>query len=70
MNKAQATSLLDADKRAKGIVDHEFTQDVIDICEPQIQATIQRVIKGETTFEEQEALLLAEWNALHTTTGH
>jgi hypothetical protein len=37
---------------------------VIDACEPKIQATIQRIINGETTFEIEEAKLLAEWKAL------
>jgi hypothetical protein len=64
MNDKEIVELRTSDKKAKGICDHEFPQSVIDACEPKIQATIQRIINGETTFEIEEAKLLAEWNAL------
>lgn len=65
MNAAEINNLHESDKRAKGIVDHEFSQSVIDKCEPYIQDTIERVIRGETTFEVEEAKLLVEWDRLH-----
>ena len=65
MSPTEIIELREADKRAKGNVDHEFSQDVIDKCEPYIQSTIERVIKGETTFEAEEKKLLALWNELH-----
>ena len=64
MTPTEIIELREAAKRAKGNVDHEFSQDVIDKCEPYIQSTIERVIKGETTFEAEIDLLLIEWNKL------
>lgn len=64
MNEKEIEELLISDKRAKGICDHEFPQSVIDTCEPEIQAIIQQVINGETTFEAEETKLLTEWKEL------
>ena len=66
MNTTEVERLHIAFKNAKGIVDHEFSQSVVNACEPKIQATIQRVINGETTFEAEEAKLLAQWKMLNT----
>lgn len=61
---AAANRTIKADRVAKGIVDHEFSQAVIDRCEPQIQAMLHRINMGLTTEEEEEAALLAEWKLL------
>lgn len=48
-----------------GIVDQEFDQETIDNCKPILDGIAQRVLKGETTLEEEELKLLAEWKKLN-----
>jgi len=48
-----------------GIVDQEFDQEIIDKCKPTLDGIAQRVLKGETTLEEEELKLLAEWKELN-----
>lgn len=48
-----------------GIVDQEFDQEIIDNCKPILDGIAQRVLKGETTLEEEELKLLAEWKKLN-----
>jgi len=48
-----------------GIVDQEFDQEIIDRCKPTLDEIAQRVLKGETTLEEEELKLLAEWKKLN-----
>lgn len=57
--------LLAAFKSAKGIVDHEFSQDVIDACRAKDEARQQRLLNGETSFEQEDAALMAEWRRLN-----
>lgn len=57
--------LLSAFKSAKGIVDHEFSQEIIDTCHVKEQARQQRILDGETTFEEEDAALMVEWRKLN-----
>ena len=65
MNEAEKERLKEAFRSAKGIVDHEFSQDVIDACQPYENARHQRLLNGETTFEEEDAALMAEWRELN-----
>ena len=58
--------LLEAFRSAKGIVDHEFTQEIIDPCQLEDQARQQRILNGETTFEQEDAALMAEWKKLNS----
>ena len=58
--------LLEAFRSAKGIVDHEFSQEVIDACQAADQARQQRILNGETTFEQEDAALMAEWKKLNS----
>lgn len=58
--------LLEAFRSAKGIVDHEFTQEIIDACQSEDQARQQRILNGETTFEQEDAALMAEWKKLNS----
>ncbi|HHP4966269.1 MULTISPECIES: hypothetical protein [Acinetobacter] len=58
--------LLEAFRSAKGIVDHEFTQEIIDSCQSEDQARQQRILNGETTFEQEDAALMAEWKKLNS----
>ena len=59
--------LLEAFRSAKGIADHEFTQEIIDSCQSEDQARQQRILNGETTFEQEDAALMAEWKKLNST---
>ena len=58
--------LLEAFRSAKGIVDHEFTQEIIDSRQSEDQARQQRILNGETTFEQEDAALMAEWKKLNS----
>ncbi len=60
-----AVKLEEAFRSAKGIVDHEFSQEVIDACQAADQARQQRILNGETTFEQEDAALMAEWKRLN-----
>ena len=53
--------LLEAFRSAKGIVDHEFSQEVIDASREADEARQQRILNGETTFEQEDAALMEEW---------
>ncbi|RKG47404.1 hypothetical protein D7V64_16790 [Acinetobacter cumulans] len=57
--------LLEAFRSAKGIVDHEFSQEVIDACRETDEAREQRILNGETTFEQEDAALMEEWRKLN-----
>lgn len=48
-----------------GIVNQEFDQETINRCKPILDGIAQRVLKGETTLEEEELKLLAEWKNLN-----
>ena len=57
--------LLEAFRSAKGIVDHEFSQEVIDASREADEARQQRILNGETTFEQEDAALMEEWQKLN-----
>lgn len=44
-----------------GIINQEFDQETINRCKSILDGIAQRVLKGETTLEEEELKLLAEW---------
>ena len=58
--------LLEAFRSAKGIVDHEFSQEVIDASREADEARQQRILNGETTFEQEDAALMEEWYKLNS----
>jgi len=66
MNEAEKERLKEIFRSSKGIVDHEFSQDVIDACQADEDARRQRVLNGETTLEQEEAALMAEWKRLNS----
>ncbi|HRM14759.1 MULTISPECIES: hypothetical protein [Acinetobacter] len=66
MNNEEKARLQEIFKSSKGIVDHEFSQDIIDACQADEDARRQRVLNGETTLEQEEEALMAEWEKLHT----
>lgn len=65
MNEAEKERLKEVFRSAKGIVDHEFSQEVIDACQAADQARQQRILNGETTFEQEDAALMGEWRRLN-----
>ena len=65
MNEAEKERLKEIFRSSEGIVDHEFSQEVIDACREADEARQQRILNGETTFEPADAALLAEWRRLH-----
>jgi hypothetical protein len=65
MNEAEKERLKKIFRSSKGIVDHEFSQEVIDACREADEARQQRILNGETTFEQEDAALMAEWRRLN-----
>ena len=65
MNEAEKERLKEIFRISKGIVDHEFPQEVIDACQPYEDARHQRILNGETTLEQEEAALMAESRRLN-----
>lgn len=65
MNEAEKERLKEIFRSSEGIVDHEFSQEVIDACREADEARQQRILNGETTLEQEEAALMAEWRRLN-----
>lgn len=51
-------------KATQGIVEHEFEQNVIDASQANIDAMIERIASGKSSFEEEEAVLMMKWRAM------
>lgn len=51
-------------KIAGGIVDHEFPDDIIADGTRLVDAMYARIEAGQSTWEQEEARLLDQWNAL------
>lgn len=62
---ANTAKLQEAFRAAKGIVDHEFSLEVIDACQEADEARQQRILNGETAFKQDDAVLMAEWRRLN-----
>lgn len=66
---------LDADriraafKATQGIVEHEFEQHVIDASQADVDAMIERIAAGESTFEEEDELLMMKWRTMNALQG-
>ncbi|EHU3266915.1 hypothetical protein [Acinetobacter baumannii] len=65
MNEAEKERLKEIFRSSKGIIDHEFSQEIIDACQADEDARHQRILNGETTLEQEEATLMAEWRRLN-----
>ena len=65
MNEAEKEVLKKIFRRSEGVVDHVFSQEVIDACREADEARQQRILNGETTFEQEDAALMAEWRRLN-----
>ena len=51
-------------KATQGIVEHEFEQRVIDASQADIDAMIERIASGESSFEEEDEVLMMKWRAM------
>jgi len=49
---------------AHGIFCHSFDEKIIQACHLESNELIERIISGESTFEEEEAILLMKWRAI------
>ena len=51
-----------AHESAKSILNHSYSKSIIDMAEKEYEEDFQKIIDGETTFEEVEAKLLKKWD--------
>ena len=51
-------------KATQGITEHEFEQRVIDASQVEVDAMIERIASGESSFEEEDAVLMMKWRAM------
>ena len=52
-------------KNTNGITEHEFSDEIVKACAPEVDAMLERIATGETTFEEEDERLMKEWTALN-----
>lgn len=62
---AEELALRKAWKRAQDIVCHSFDQKTIDACRQSSEERLERIQSGESTWEDEEAVLLMQWRALN-----
>ena len=60
----EADKIRAAFKASEGIVEHSFDQSVVDACKQDMDDMMQRLISGETSFEEEDAVMMMKWRAL------
>ena len=63
-NPVDAERIRAAFKATQGIVEHSFEQHVIDASQAYVNAMIERIASGESTFEEEDAVLMMKWRAI------
>lgn len=51
-------------KATQGIAEHEFEQRVMDASQADVDAMIERIASGESSFEEEDAVLMMKWRAM------
>jgi hypothetical protein len=51
-------------KATQGIVEHSFEQHVIDASQADVNAMIERIASGESSFEEEDEVLMMKWRAM------
>ena len=52
-------------KATQGIVEHSFEQHVIDASQADVDAMIERIASGESSFEEEDEVLMMKWRAMN-----
>lgn len=56
-----ANRIRESFKNTNGIVEHEFSDEVIKASEKRVNEMIERIATGQSTFEEEDDRLMAEW---------
>lgn len=52
-------------KATQGIAEHEFDQRVINASQADVDAMIERIASGESSFEEEDEVLMMKWRAMN-----
>lgn len=68
-NSVDADRIRSAFKATQGIVEHEFDQRVIDASQADVDAMIERIAFGESSFEDEDAVLMMKWRAMKALQG-
>lgn len=55
----------EAIKKSNGIVEHEFSDEIVKACAPDVDEILERIATGQTTFEEEDEKLMKKWRALN-----
>ena len=63
-NPVDADRIRAAFKATQGIAEHSFEQHVIDASQVDVNAMIERIASGESSFEEEDAVLMMKWRAI------
>ncbi|KXZ64353.1 hypothetical protein [Acinetobacter venetianus] len=63
-NPVDAERIRAAFKATQGIAEHSFEQHVIDASQVDVNAMIERIASGESSFEEEDAVLMMKWRAI------
>lgn len=63
-NPVDADRIRAAFKATQGIAEHEFEQRVMDASQADVDAMIERIASGESSFEEEDAVLMMKWRAI------
>ena len=64
-NPVDADRIRAAFKATQGIVEHSFEQHVIDASQDDVDAMMERIASGESSFEEEDAVLMMKWRAMN-----
>ncbi|RXS90854.1 hypothetical protein [Acinetobacter junii] len=64
-NPVDAERIRAAFKATQGIAEHEFDQRVINASQADVDAMIERIASGESSFEEEDAVLMMKWRAMN-----
>ncbi len=68
-NPVDADRIRAAFKATQGIAEHSFEQHVIDASQVYVDAMIERIASGESTFEEEDEVLMMKWRAMKALQG-
>lgn len=63
-NPVDAERIRAAFKATQGIAEHEFDQRVINASQADVDAMIERIASGESSFEEEDEVLMMKWRAM------
>ena len=68
-NPVDADRIRAAFKATQGIAEHEFEQRVINASQADVDAMIERIASGDSTFEEEDEVLMMKWRAMKSLQG-